>query len=345
MPIGPVESLLEIVASLVPLAADGATIDFDFESSCACVAAVHVDPALERSLMDVAARPSAPRMVVPIAWARGMRGRLSVWSERPLSPIAEAFVCASAAHAGAVLDAGTAIEDGFLAMVGHEVRAPLQALKLGIELIRIRARDTADDLPRRWVLDRCERLESSVDRLRSVADRLLDVTQIGRGVRVCPTPAELGEVVRGVVARHAPELDRSGNAVVVDQPRLVRGEWDVVHVDTIVSNLLTNAMKYAPGMPIAIALSGDDERVQIVVRDHGPGFGPLDRGRIFERFVRGEASATVHGLGVGLWMSRLLAEAQGGTLGFCESEGAGAAFVLELPRVVTAAESLPAPSR
>lgn len=345
VPIGPVEPLLEIVAALVPLAADGAAIDLELEGSLVCVAAAHVDPAIERALVGVKERRMPARRVVPFVSERGTRGRLSVWSDGPLAPIAESFVYASAAHAGAVADRSTALEDGLFAMLGHELRAPLQALKLGIELIRIRARDTADDLPKNWVLERCERLETSVDRLRDVADRLLDVTHAQRGVTVQTRDAELGAIVRAAVERFAGELAASATAVRIEQAELVPGAWDVVHVDTIVSNLLSNAMKYAPGSPIVVRVTGDDDEVRVSVRDHGPGIRPEERARIFERFARGSSAGMARGLGIGLWMARLLAEAQGGTLRCEDAATDGAELVLVLPRFVTAQPSIPTPAR
>lgn len=340
MPIGPDERLLEIVSGLVPLAADGATIDLIFETETACVAAVHVDPAGERSLMDPFGRSEAPTMEVPIASARGIRGRLSVWcAERP-SPLAIAFICSSAAHAAAVLDAGEVDQDGLLAMIGHEVRAPLQTLRMGIELLRIRAAHTVDELPKEWVIDRSYRLERGVDRLRDVADRLLGATAVSRSLEVQPVRAELGEIVSTVVARHADELRRTGTEVVVECADPQYGEWDVVQVDTIVSNLLTNANKYAPGRPVTIAITGSRDVVRVEVCDRGPGILPADRMRVFERFGRGRGVSTVGGLGIGLWMSRAFAEAHGGTLTCEDRRGGGTTFVLELPRAAQKARPM-----
>lgn len=346
MPIGPDERLLEIVSALVPLAADGATIDLAFGAEMACVAAVHVDPSAERALMDVSGRGEPPTMEVPIVGARGARGRLSVWRGGRPSPLVETFVCSSAAHAAAALDASDVDQDGLLAMIGHEVRAPLQALRLGIELLRIRAAHSADELPKEWVADRCERLERQVDRLRDVADRLLVATMVARSVDVDPKNAELGELVAGVVARHSDELRRTGTEVIVERADPQRGTWDVVHVDTIVSNLLTNANKYAPGRPVTVAITGSDDVVRVEVSDRGPGIAAADQPHVFERFARGRGVSAVGGLGIGLWMSRELAEAHGGKLTCEDRRGGGTTFILELPRVVLRARPMPsAPER
>lgn len=335
MPIGPDERLLEIVGALVPLAADGATIDLAFGSELACVAVAHVDPAIERSLMEPFGRTERPTMEIPVTSTRGIRGRLSVWSNGSLSPIAESFVCAQATHAAAVLDATEVDQDGLLAMIGHEVRAPLQALRMGIELLRIRAEHTVDEMPKEWVRERCERLERSVDRLRDVADRLLDATTVANSVSIRPQDAELGEIVSAVIARHGDELRRTGTEVIVESADAQRGEWDVVHLDTIISNLVTNANKYAPGRPVTIAITGSRDVVRIEVSDRGPGIAPADRARVFERFGRGRGMSAVGGLGIGLWMARALVEAHGGGITCEDRRGGGTTFLVELPRVVS----------
>lgn len=334
MPIAVDERLLEIVSALVPLAADGAAIDLELGSETACVAAVHVERSAERALMDPVGRTEKAAMEIPIASKRGIRGRLSIWSSGRPAPIVDAFVCSSAAHAAAVLDASEVDQDGLLAMIGHEVRAPLQTLRMGIELLRIRAEHTVDELPTEWVVDRCESLERCVDRLRAVADRLLDATTISESIAVQANAAELSEIVGGVVARHADELGRTGTEVIIESADPQRGEWDVVHLDTILSNLLTNANKYAPGRPVTVAITGSADAVRVEVADRGPGIAAADRVRVFERFGRGRGVSTVGGLGIGLWMARALAEAHGGTLTCEDRRGGGTTFVLELPRVV-----------
>jgi signal transduction histidine kinase len=326
----------------VPLAVDGVTIDVEREGEQVCVAAVHVDPDMERSLVDPTARAAMPaRMTIPMVDAPGIRGTLSVWSGRSMAPVEEAFVCGAAAHAGTVLSSRLPDYRGaLLAMVGHELRAPLQAIEIGVELIRVRATNTADEMPREWTVQRCDRVRSSVRRLASVADTLLGVTMIDAGaISVDVRSGELGEIVVGVIERHGDALTWAGADVAVVQQRRERGSWDVFHVDTIVSNLLSNAVKYAGRSPIQVVVDGEDDRVTIAVEDRGPGVPEADRARIFDRYSRADVKTTVPGLGLGLWLARALAEAQGGTLTHRPRVGGGSSFVLELPREVCASVS------
>jgi two-component system, NtrC family, sensor histidine kinase KinB len=101
----------------------------------------------------------------------------------------------------------------------------------------------------------------------------------------------------------------------------------------VLLNLLENAARYSPeGAPIAVTVSrATDNRVRVAVRDQGPGVAPDEQQRIFERFVRGAAAQSKGGLGIGLYLCRIIVEGHGGTLGIDSKPGAGAIFWFQLP--------------
>ena len=110
--------------------------------------------------------------------------------------------------------------------------------------------------------------------------------------------------------------------------------WDALRIDEVVTNLVQNAIRYAPGHPIEISVEGEEERARLTVRDHGPGILPEERGRIFERF--GKAGIAVQsGLGLGLYITRQIVEAHGGLIRIAGDGTSGATFVVELPRIGT----------
>lgn len=108
-----------------------------------------------------------------------------------------------------------------------------------------------------------------------------------------------------------------------------------MRVEQVVVNLLTNAIKYASGKPITMSLSqvGDDAVIQ--VRDQGIGIAPEDMKRIFEPYER----ASISGLGLGLFISRRIVEAHGGTLRVTSELGRGSVFTAVLPRNVAEARA------
>ena len=109
---------------------------------------------------------------------------------------------------------------------------------------------------------------------------------------------------------------------------------DDARIHQVVLNLLENAARYAPeGAPIAVSVSSPSAAVaRVTVRDRGPGIAAAERDRIFERFVRGAAAEGKGGLGLGLYLCRLIAERHGGAIGVDSTVGDGAAFWIDLPR-------------
>jgi signal transduction histidine kinase len=100
----------------------------------------------------------------------------------------------------------------------------------------------------------------------------------------------------------------------------------------VVTNLLTNALKYAPGAPIEITAHGDDTTARLIVRDHGPGITAKDKERIFLPFEREVSYLNVSGFGLGLYIVRQIVQAHCGTVRLESAVGQGAAFTVELPR-------------
>jgi len=112
------------------------------------------------------------------------------------------------------------------------------------------------------------------------------------------------------------------------------GRWDRLRLDLLVTNLLTNALRYGDRRPVAVRVVSEANEVRVVVVDQGMGIRPEDQERIFERFVRAVPARQFGGLGIGLWLSRQIAEAHGGSLRVTSAPGAGSTFTLSLPRLV-----------
>jgi signal transduction histidine kinase len=109
------------------------------------------------------------------------------------------------------------------------------------------------------------------------------------------------------------------------------GDWDRLRIEQVVMNLLSNAFKYGAGQPVALSLAREGAWAIIEVRDHGPGVPVGDLERIFERFERAAALGNEGGLGLGLYVSREIVHAHGGSIAGRTLPEGGACFTIRLP--------------
>lgn len=216
--------------------------------------------------------------------------------------------------------------DDFVSIAGHELRTPLNALQLNLALIQ---RTLPRDTP---VHDRLQAAERQIQRLTRLTDELLNVARITAGrMTLEREPTDLGELVHAVAARLADELARSGSDLVIGVSTTVVGGWDRLRIEQIVTNLLSNAVKYGAGKPIHVIVDRNRTLARLTVRDHGIGISEADQERIFDRFERAVTSQRALGFGLGLWITKQLVEAHGGTIRVQSAPSAGSTFIVEWP--------------
>jgi signal transduction histidine kinase len=172
---------------------------------------------------------------------------------------------------------------------------------------------------------------AQVRRLARLVDDLMDLTRADLDqLAIRPRAADVCAVVRDTVDTFC-----RGNAAVVSlelPPEPLPASLDDTRIQQVLLNLLENAARYSPdGAPITVEVAGASA-VRITVRDRGPGIAVAEQARIFDRFVRGAAAEGKGGLGIGLYLCRMIVERHGGTIGVDSTVGAGAAFWIDLPR-------------
>ena len=225
------------------------------------------------------------------------------------------------------------VRDEFLSMASHELRTPISSLKLRAQARKRKmekegfAGFDANELRRFWQDD-----DRQLTRLASLVDRMLDVSRLSSGkFEISHEELDLGLVVQETVGILGPVLLESGNEIRLDiEPNLVI-HGDRLRLEQVVTNLLTNAGKYAPGRPVDIRVKRVGESALVTVRDHGPGIPAADRERVFQAFERLASSPYASGLGIGLFLSQRIAEAHGGKIRVGAASGGGAEFIVSLP--------------
>ena len=175
-----------------------------------------------------------------------------------------------------------------------------------------------------------------VDRLTRLVNELLDVSRLSSGrLRLNLAMTDLADVAHDVVDRFREDANHVGSPITLQTTGRTQGSWDANRLDQVLTNLLSNALKFAAGEPIDVVVSESAERVRCVVCDRGAGISPQDQQRIFERFERTAAAQNVGGMGLGLWIVREIVHAHGGETGVDSKPGQGAKFWIELPRQIS----------
>ncbi len=212
--------------------------------------------------------------------------------------------------------------DAIVSVVSHELRTPLQTIRLALDLVERGGKNP----------EKIASIRRSVDRMHRQVEDLLEISRLRAGrLQLHPEPLDLYELVRDLVLRMDASARGAGCIVHVERRGNPSGTWDKFRVETIVSNLLGNALKFGAGRPIDVTVEALPAGAAIEVRDRGIGV-PLDRAeQLFEPFERGAGVSGYAGFGLGLWIGRQLARAMGGSLTVSEVDGGGSRFRLQLP--------------
>ncbi len=236
----------------------------------------------------------------------------------------------------AELEVELKIRDEFIIAAAHELRNPISPLVLHAQRIASAASKAADGtVQAKWLEDQMAMFQRRLGRFLSALHRILDISRLHSGsIDLVLEPVDLSEVVREVVGGFERELSASHSELTLSLEPSVSGSFDRMRVEQIVSNLVSNAIRYGNSAPIEVSLrrvgSGDTPYAALTVVDQGVGIDEADHQRIFERFQRGSA-ANRAGFGVGLWIVRELCEAMGGSVQVRSTAGEGASFLVMLP--------------
>jgi signal transduction histidine kinase len=221
-------------------------------------------------------------------------------------------------------------QQNFLAAVSHEFKSPLASVQLAAETLVLRADADGKRLGER-ILEDCERL------LRMV-DNLLDTTRLEEGRhRLVPERIDLRTGIAASVAEVAERAARHGIKIAVDVPEALVLNVDRTALESILRNLLDNAVKACvagPGTRIEVTAVHANGKAELTVRDDGLGFPPEEAAMMFEKFYRlgDELRRRTPGTGLGLYLVKRLAEMSGATVGATSAgPGRGAAVTVTWP--------------
>jgi signal transduction histidine kinase len=228
--------------------------------------------------------------------------------------------------------AAVRLRDEFLSVASHELRTPLTSLKLEVaNLARLAQRNQGVVPPARFS-EKLGKIDGQAERLHQLINALLDVSRIASGRLELETEdVDLSQLAHEVVARFQDEAARAGCTLSVVAPGPVMGSWDRSRLDQVLTNMVTNALKYGQGKPVEVIVEVAGSSARLAVRDQGVGIAPDDQQRIFDRFERASSTRSFGGIGLGLWIVREIVRAHQGDVRVESVPGAGASFIVELP--------------
>lgn len=221
------------------------------------------------------------------------------------------------------------LKEDFIHMASHEFRTPLTALRLQVELVR---RGVRHGGPPQRLEQQLAAVDGQIDRLQSLLGTLLDVSRVSAGkLTLDLREVDLAEVVHDAVGRLEAEAASRATTIQVSA-EAAAGQWDRSRLDQVATNLLTNALKYGGGKPVAVEVLARDDEAVLRVRDQGIGIAPEDLSKVFNEFERAGNATPFAGLGLGLWIVRNLVAAHGGEVTVESAVGQGSTFTVRLPR-------------
>jgi two-component system sensor histidine kinase KdpD len=281
-------------------------------------------------------RPDGADVEIPItdSLCLALRGRALPATDRRILGAFAAYAAAAleqqrlAAEAEAARPIAEAdrMRTALLAAVSHDLRTPLASAKAAVSSLRsLDIKLTAEDHD-----ELLATADESLDRLTYLVDNLLDMSRLQAGaMSVFPRPTDLEEII----ARSLDDIGPQARTVLVDIPEnLPEVLVDPAILERVIVNLTANALRYSPAAsPPLLTASALGDRVEVRVVDRGPGLPEAARDRMFVPFQRLGDTDNTTGVGLGLALSRGLAEAMGGTLEPEETPGGGLTMAISVP--------------
>jgi PAS domain S-box-containing protein len=230
------------------------------------------------------------------------------------------------------------VREEFLSIASHELKTPLTTVKGYSQILSRLMRRPALDRSR--LIRLTDQLQAQLGRFETLIADLLDVSRIQQGrLELRPEPADLVRLARTVLSRfESPAITGPQHHLQLDAPDALTAVLDPDRLDQVLTNLVSNAVKYSPdGGEIVVSIRGDDDTIEIAVADQGIGIPEAEHGQLFLPFSRSETvQRAISGVGLGLYISNQIVQRHGGMIQVESQPGKGSTFTVKLPRDILA---------
>lgn len=227
------------------------------------------------------------------------------------------------------------MRENFLMVASHELKTPLTPLKLRLQYFdQLIRRGRIGEVPLELLRRNMGSSLEQIRRLEDLVRDMLNISEIEAGrISLFPAATDLVALAGEMIQRFQPEFKSRQCELAGPPPGKIFAWVDRMRTEQVIGILLSNALKYGGGKPVALNVWEEGGRAKLSVKDSGIGIAAADQERIFRRFERAASSSHYGGFGLGLFIARAIMEAQGGLIRVESEPGSGASFVLELPLV------------
>ncbi len=222
--------------------------------------------------------------------------------------------------------------DDFLSVASHELKTPLTSLKLQIQTSQ-RKMMKIETVEKSVVEQLLSKNNHQVDRLVRLVDDMLDLSRIQSGrLSFAFRKEKLNDIINESYQVFRDQFELNGIELKLEMTENpITGMFDRERLEQVLTNLLTNALKYGKRMPVAIKVIRDEQNVTVSVVDQGTGISPENFDKVFRKFERVVTPSEMSGLGIGLYIAREIVNAHGGKIWVDSSVGQGSTFSFTLP--------------
>jgi signal transduction histidine kinase len=221
--------------------------------------------------------------------------------------------------------------DEFLSIASHELKTPLTSLKLQAQLMKRNLDKEKISVGNRQIYKLIDQLDRQSSRLNKIVDDMLDVARIRTGkLKLTLSSCDLCHLAKEVVARM--RLQQPDIVINLEDCGMIKGTWDSDRLEQVLMNLISNGIKYGKGNPVEVIIHKEKNTDIIKIKDYGMGIEEENISIIFDKFERGGIDAKdISGLGIGLFITKQIITAHGGSIMVESQINQGSTFTVEIP--------------